>query len=69
MVDKIGAQKDAGRSFLKTNKEIEGVVELPSGIQFLVLKEGTGAQPGANDTVKAHYKGALLNGKEFDSSF
>ena len=69
MGDKIGAQKEAGKSFLKTNKEVEEVVELPSGIQFLVLKEGTGAQPGASDTVKAHYKGALLNGKEFDSSF
>ena len=69
MTDKIGAQKEAGKSFLKTNKEIEGVVELPSGIQFLVLEEGTGAQPGISDTVKAHYKGALLNGKEFDSSF
>jgi FKBP-type peptidyl-prolyl cis-trans isomerase FklB len=69
MEDKIATQKEAGRSFLKTNKEIEGVVELPSGIQFLVLKKGTGAQPGISDTVKAHYKGALLNGKEFDSSF
>jgi FKBP-type peptidyl-prolyl cis-trans isomerase FklB len=69
MADKIGAQKESGKSFLKTNKEIKGVVELPSGIQFLVLKEGTGAQPGVSDTVKAHYKGALLSGKEFDSSF
>ena len=69
MADKIGAQKESGKAFLKTNKEIEGVVELPSGIQFLVLKEGTGAQPGASDTVKAHYMGALLDGKEFDNSF
>ncbi len=69
MLDKIGTQKESGKSFLKTNKEIEGVVELPSGIQFFVLKEGTGVQPAASDTVKAHYKGALLNGKEFDSSF
>jgi FKBP-type peptidyl-prolyl cis-trans isomerase FklB len=69
MADKIGTQKESGKSFLKTNKEIEGVVELPSGIQFLILKEGAGAQPNINDTVKAHYKGALLTGKEFDSSF
>ncbi|HKB45335.1 MAG TPA: FKBP-type peptidyl-prolyl cis-trans isomerase [Chitinophagaceae bacterium] len=69
MLDKIGTQKESGKSFLKTNKEIEGVVELPSGIQFFVLKEGTGVKPAASDTVKAHYKGALLNGKEFDSSF
>ena len=53
----------------KRDKEKEGVVELASGIQYLVLKEGTGAQPSINDTVKAHYKGALLDGKEFDSSF
>lgn len=69
MMGKIEAQKEAGASFLKTNKEKEGVAELPSGIQYLVLKEGTGAQPDISDTVKAHYKGALLDGKEFDSSF
>ena len=69
MSDKISAQKEAGKSFLKANKENEGVVELASGIQYLVLKEGTGARPSVNDTVKAHYKGALLDGKEFDSSF
>jgi FKBP-type peptidyl-prolyl cis-trans isomerase FklB len=69
IMDKISAQKESGKSFLKVNKEKEGVVELPSGVQYLVLKEGTGAQPNIGDTVKAHYKGALLNGKEFDSSF
>jgi FKBP-type peptidyl-prolyl cis-trans isomerase FklB len=69
MADKIGAQKEAGAAFLKANKEKEGVIELPSGIQYLILKEGTGAKPNITDTVKAHYKGALLDGKEFDSSF
>ena len=69
MVGKIETQKEAGAAFLKTNKEKEGVIELPSGIQYLVLKEGTGAHPSVSDTVKAHYKGALLDGKEFDSSF
>jgi FKBP-type peptidyl-prolyl cis-trans isomerase FklB len=69
MDGKITAQKEAGVAFLKANKEKEGVVELPSGIQYLILKEGTGAQPKVSDAVKAHYKGALLDGKEFDSSF
>lgn len=69
MNGKITAQKEAGAKFLKENKDTPGVIELPSGIQYLVLKEGNGAQPSASDTVKAHYKGALLDGKEFDSSF
>ncbi|MBL7744288.1 MAG: FKBP-type peptidyl-prolyl cis-trans isomerase [Chitinophagaceae bacterium] len=69
MSNKIAAQKEAGAGFLKVNKEKEGVVELASGVQYLVLKEGTGTQPLISDTVKAHYKGALLDGKEFDSSF
>ena len=69
MTGKIEAQKEAGISFLKANKENDGVVELPEGIQYLVIKEGAGSQPAISDTVKAHYKGALLDGKEFDNSF
>jgi len=69
MNGKITAQKEAGANFLAANKTKEGVTELPSGIQYLIIKEGTGAQPAVSDTVKAHYKGALLDGKEFDSSF
>lgn len=69
MDGKINAQKFAGEVFLNANKAKEGVVTLPSGVQYLVLKEGTGNQPSVSDTVKAHYKGALLDGKEFDSSF
>lgn len=69
MNNKIAAQKEAGASFLKANRENEGVTELSSGIQYLVIKEGTGAQPSISNSVKAHYKGALLDGKEFDSSF
>ena len=69
MSDKISAQKESGKSFLKANKEKEGVVELSSGLQYLVIKEGTGSLPLISDTVKAHYKGALLDGKEFDNSF
>ena len=69
MEGKINAQKFAGEVFLNANKAKEGVVTLPSGVQYSVLKEGTGKQPSLSDTVKAHYKGALLDGKEFDSSF
>ncbi len=69
MDGKINAQKFAGEVFLNANKTKEGVVTLPSGIQYLVLKEGTGNQPSISDSVKAHYKGSLLDGKEFDSSF
>ena len=69
MSDKIEKQKQEGQAFLEENKNKEGVVVLPQGMQYLVIKEGEGAQPAISETVKAHYKGALLNGKEFDNSF
>ena len=69
MNGKIDAQKEAGKKFLEENQNKEGVVTLPEGIQYLVLKEGEGKQPSVSDSVTAHYKGALLDGKEFDSSF
>jgi FKBP-type peptidyl-prolyl cis-trans isomerase FklB len=69
MQGKIETQKQYGKSFLQTNKDKPGVKELPEGIQYEVLKEGTGRQPRITDKIKAHYKGALLDGKEFDSSF
>ena len=69
MGGKLDAQKEEGAAFMKANKENAGVVELPEGIQYLVIKEGTGDQPLASQSVKAHYKGALLNGREFDNSF
>src|SRR4026207_2578435 len=69
MSGKIEAQKQEGQTFLAANKAKEGVNELPGGMQYLVIKEGTGAQPKVTDTVKAHYKGSLLDGKEFDNSF
>jgi FKBP-type peptidyl-prolyl cis-trans isomerase FklB len=69
MQNKIDTQKQYGKSFLQTNKEKPGVTELPDGIQYEVLKEGTGPKPLITDKIKAHYKGALLDGKEFDSSF
>ncbi len=69
MQGKIAAQKTAGAAFMAENIQKEGIKELPGGIQYEVLKEGTGAQPLVSDSVKAHYKGSLLDGKEFDSSF
>lgn len=69
MNNKIDAQKKAGADFLNSNRNKPGVVELPEGVQYEVIKEGNGAQPSIADTVKAHYRGALLDGKEFDSSF
>jgi FKBP-type peptidyl-prolyl cis-trans isomerase FklB len=69
MSGKIDKQKEEGNAFLQANKDKEGVVSLPEGMQYVVIKEGTGAQPAITDTVKAHYKGALLDGKEFDNSF
>jgi FKBP-type peptidyl-prolyl cis-trans isomerase FklB len=69
MTGKIDKQKQEGKEFLEANKTNEGVVELAEGIQYLVIKEGTGAQPDPADKVKAHYKGCLLDGKEFDNSF
>lgn len=63
------ANKKAGEEFLKANAAKPGVVTLPSGLQYKVLKDGTGASPKATDTVTTHYKGTLLDGTEFDSSY
>jgi FKBP-type peptidyl-prolyl cis-trans isomerase FklB len=67
--DKLKAEKEAGAKFLAENKTQPGVIELPGGIQYQVLKEGEGRQPKPNSNIKAHYRGSLLDGKEFDSSF
>ncbi|WP_018627515.1 FKBP-type peptidyl-prolyl cis-trans isomerase [Niabella aurantiaca] len=69
MNNKLEAQKETGRKFLETNKEQEGVQTLPEGIQYEVIKEGAGKQPAVHQVVTAHYRGALLDGTEFDSSF
>lgn len=58
-----------GRKFLDANKNKLGVKVLPSGLQYKVIKEGTGAMPKATDTVEVDYRGTLLDGKEFDSSY
>lgn len=69
MQDKIQQQKTEGAAFMAENLLKEGVKELEGGIQYLVIKGGEGKQPMLQQSVKAHYKGSLLNGKEFDNSF
>ncbi len=59
----------AGQKFLKENKTKRGVVTTESGLQYLVLSEGNGRYPRPTDTVEVHYRGTLINGKEFDSSY
>jgi len=61
--------KAEGDAFLAANKTKDGVVTLPSGLQYKVLEEGTGPKPTATDTVVVNYRGTLLNGMEFDSSY
>lgn len=58
-----------GERFLAENKSKPGVVTLPSGLQYKVIKEGTGAKPKPTDTVEVNYRGTLIDGKEFDSSY
>ena len=64
--EKNGAE---GSKFLAENAKKPGVKTLPSGLQYVVETEGKGAQPKASDTVTAHYRGTLVDGKEFDSSY
>jgi FKBP-type peptidyl-prolyl cis-trans isomerase FklB len=66
--DKGAGNLEAGQKFLKENKNKEGVVELPSGLQYKVLNEGDGELPKATDQVKCHYHGTLIDGTVFDSS-
>lgn len=61
--------RKAGEDFLAENAKKEGVVVLPSGLQYTVLTEGTGAQPKATDQVKCHYEGRLIDDTVFDSSY
>ena len=61
--------KKEGDAFLAANKGKEGVVTLPSGLQYKILKEGTGPKPTSTDTVVCNYRGTLVNGTEFDSSY
>ena len=61
--------KAEGESFLAENKKKEGIKILPSGLQYKVIKVGTGKKPKSTDTVTVHYRGTLIDGTEFDSSY
>ncbi len=63
------ANKAEGEAFLAANKGKKGVIVLESGLQYKVITAGTGKQPTAEDTVSVHYRGTLINGTEFDSSY
>lgn len=63
------ANQKEGDEFLSANKSKEGVVALPSGLQYKILKAGTGVKPAATDKVVCNYRGTLISGAEFDSSY
>jgi FKBP-type peptidyl-prolyl cis-trans isomerase FklB len=66
----LGAKnREAGNAFLAANKDKAGVQSLPDGLQYQILTAGSGATPGANDTVTVNYRGTLIDGTEFDSSY
>lgn len=65
---KAGENLRKGQEFMAKNKAKKGVTTLPNGIQYEVLREGTGGQPKADSTVKVHYVGKLIDGTQFDSS-
>src|SRR3990172_1310387 len=67
--DRAEKTKRDGEKFLAENKKKEGVKTLPSGLQYKVITEGTGKTPSATDTVTVQYKGTLIDGTEFDSSY
>jgi FKBP-type peptidyl-prolyl cis-trans isomerase FklB len=66
--EKAAGNRKAGEAFLAENRKQPGVVSLPSGLQYLIIKESTGVKPAATDKVKVHYTGTLLDGTVFDSS-
>jgi len=67
--EKSDKNRKEGEEFLASNKTKEGVVALPSGLQYKILKAGDGPKPTSADTVVCNYKGTLIDGKEFDSSY
>jgi FKBP-type peptidyl-prolyl cis-trans isomerase FklB len=66
--EQVKLNKEAGEEFLRINSGKAGVITLPSGLQYEILKKGTGVRPKATDKVKCHYHGTLVNGTVFDSS-
>ena len=69
LLERFGENKANGEKFLEENKAKEGVVTTESGLQYKVITEGKGAIPQSTDKVKVHYKGTLIDGTEFDSSY
>jgi FKBP-type peptidyl-prolyl cis-trans isomerase FklB len=67
--DKADKNRAAGQAFLEENKSKDGVVVLPSGVQYKVLKEGTGSSPSVRDTVAVNYRSSLVDGTEFANSY
>jgi FKBP-type peptidyl-prolyl cis-trans isomerase FklB len=63
------AKTEEQEEFLKDNSAKQGVVTLPSGLQYVILKKGDGEKPGSTAMVTVHYEGSLINGKVFDSSY
>ncbi len=61
--------KKEGETFLADNKKKEGIITTASGLEYKVIKQGTGPKPTPNDTVVCNYRGTLIDGKEFDSSY
>ena len=69
MQELSGKNKSEGAAYLAANKAKDGVVTLPSGLQYKILTAGTGPKPSATDSVVCNYRGTLIDGKEFDSSY
>jgi FKBP-type peptidyl-prolyl cis-trans isomerase FklB len=69
MTEQTTKNQQEGEAFLAENAKKEGVIVLPSGLQYRVLEEGTGKSPTAQSMVTVHYRGRLLDGTEFDSSY
>ncbi|MEN8259595.1 MAG: FKBP-type peptidyl-prolyl cis-trans isomerase [Pseudomonadota bacterium] len=67
--DVAAENEQKGKAFLTANGKKKGIVTTPSGLQYKMLKQGKGVSPSATDTVTVHYRGTLLNGEEFDSSY
>jgi FKBP-type peptidyl-prolyl cis-trans isomerase FklB len=66
--ERLNVNLKAGQEFLEINKKRAGVVTLPSGLQYEIIKEGNGPKPKATDQVRCHYHGTLIDGTVFDSS-
>jgi len=64
-----GKNEEAGKAFLAENRKKEGVIELENGLQYKIITVGSGKKPAETDTVSVHYRGTLIDGTEFDSSY